>query len=353
MTQSLTATDPHHLAAVLLRSVAEAIIATDPTGQIALVNPAAEKLFAVKAEDVIGQPLRQMSFNPALVRWLERAIEEKSSQPVVFELEFPGERYFSASLAPLSDEHQKRTGWVIVLQDVTHFKKVEHWRSEAIQTAAHDLRNPLNLMYGSTNLLRDTLPAPTPEQEECLAMLRSGMERMGTLIEQLLNLETIEAGQALTLTKLALRRLIEKTVDEFRYEAEKKTITLAFEGLAASAKVLGDESWLGRAIMNLISNALKYTPAGGRVTVRYREADQTGICEVIDTGPGIPTAAQARLFERFYRVRTAATRNTPGTGLGLAIVKTIVEKHSGRVWVSSEEGQGSTFGFTIPLLPPK
>lgn len=353
MTQSLTATDPHHLAAVLLRSVAEAIIATNPAGQIALVNPAAEKLFAVKAEDVIGQPLRQMSFNPALVRWLERAIEEKASQPVVFELEFPGERYFSASLAPLSDDQQTRTGWVIVLQDVTHFKKVEHWRSEAIQTAAHDLRNPLNLMYGSTNLLRDTLLTPTPEQEECLNMLRSGMERMGTLIEQLLNLETIESGQAISPAKLALRPLIEKMVDEFRYEAEKKNVALTFEGAAASAKVMGDESWLGRAIINLVSNALKYTPSGGRVTVRYREADHTSICEVTDTGPGIPVAAQARLFERFYRVRTAATRNTPGTGLGLAIVKSIVEKHAGRVWVSSEEGQGSTFGFSIPLLSTK
>lgn len=351
MTQPLIATDPHHLAAVLLRSVAEAIVATDPLGQVVLVNPAAEKLFAVKAEDAIGQPLRQMSFNPALARWLERAIEDKVSQPVVFEVEFPGERYFSASLAPLSDERHKRTGWVVVLQEVTHFKKVEHWRSEAIQTAAHDLRNPLNLMYGSANLLRDTLPTPTPEQLECLTMLRSGMERMGTLIEQLLNLETIEAGQAITLAPLAFRRLIEKTVEEFRYEAEQKNLTLQFEGASTYAKVLGDESWLGRAITNLVSNALKYTPAGGCVTVRYREADQTGICEVTDTGPGIPAAAQARLFERFYRVRTANTRNTPGTGLGLAIVKSIVEKHSGRVWVSSEEGAGSTFGFAIPLLP--
>jgi PAS domain S-box-containing protein len=349
MTQPLTATDPHHLSAFLLRSVAEAIIATDPAGHIVLVNPAAEKLFAVKAEDAVGQPLRQISFNPALARWLERAIEEQSSQPVVFELAFPGERYFSASLAPLSDDRQRRTGWVIVLQDVTHFKKMEHWRSEAIQTAAHDLRNPLNLMSGSLSLLRDTLPGPTPEQEECLAMLRSGMDRMGGLIEQLLNLETIEAGQALTMSKLALRRLIETTVDEFRREADKKKIALTFEGAPPTAKVLGDESWLGRAITNLLSNALKYTPAGGRITVRYREADRQGICEVTDTGPGIPAAAQARLFERFYRVRTAATRNTPGTGLGLAIVKTIIEKHAGRVWVSSAEGQGSTFGFAIPL----
>jgi signal transduction histidine kinase len=195
------------------------------------------------------------------------------------------------------------------------------------------------------------VPTPTPEQVECLTMLRSGMERMGTLIEQLLNLETIEAGQAITFAKLALRRLVEKTVEEFRYEAEQKNLTLLFEGAMTSAHVMGDESWLGRAITNLVSNAFKYTPAGGRIIVRYREADHTGICEVSDTGPGIPAAAQARLFERFYRVRTSATRNTPGTGLGLAIVKSIVEKHSGRVWVSSEEDQGSTFGFAIPLLP--
>jgi signal transduction histidine kinase len=139
-------------------------------------------------------------------------------------------------------------------------------------------------------------------------------------------------------------------VGEFKLAADEKHIRLEFEGAPQTGCVQGDEAWLQRALANLLSNALKYTLAGGRVQVRYSEADGQGRVEVSDTGPGIPTAAQARLFERFYRVRTEATKNAPGTGLGLAIVKTIVEKHQGRVWVSSEEGRGSTFGLALPLV---
>jgi two-component system phosphate regulon sensor histidine kinase PhoR len=128
-------------------------------------------------------------------------------------------------------------------------------------------------------------------------------------------------------------------------------VRLEVEEAPAGGRVLGDESWLHRAVTNLINNALKYTPPGGQVRVRYREAEGQAICEVTDTGPGIPSTAQPRLFERFYRVPGEPTRRNPGTGLGLAIVKAIVERHSGRVWVSSEEGKGSTFGFSVPLAP--
>jgi signal transduction histidine kinase len=175
------------------------------------------------------------------------------------------------------------------------------------------------------------------------------MDRMSALIEQLLNLENMEAGEDLTLAPLDLRQLIETTITEFRYAASDKEPRLHFEGHPATAPILGDELWLNRAVANLVGNALKYTAANGRIVVRYRETEGMAVCEVSDNGPGIPAAAQARLFERFYRVRNTSTRSTPGTGLGLAIVKAIIEKHAGRVWVSSQEGQGSTFGFLIPL----
>jgi signal transduction histidine kinase len=102
-------------------------------------------------------------------------------------------------------------------------------------------------------------------------------------------------------------------------------------------------------VSNLLNNAVKYTPSGGRVRVRYREADGQALCEMTDNGPGISPAAQSRLFERFYRVPGESTRRASGSGLGLAITKAIIERHAGRVWVSSEEGRGSTFGFTLPV----
>jgi len=342
MLPSAASPDSHRLTAVL-RSVAEAILVTDAAGALTLVNPAAEQLFGLRAEAVVPAGTRLGAVNPVLGSWLERAGAEKRATPLVFEWVGGDNKHFSVSLTPLP------AGWVMVLQDITHFKDLEQWKSEAIQTAAHDLRNPLNMLAGAANLLRDFLPDPTPEQQECLNMLKLGSDRMSALIEQLLSLENAEADTDIQKSHLTLRQVAEAVVGEFRLAAEQKQVRLLFEGEAAAGRVVGDEMWLNRAVANLVGNALKYTPEGGQVWVRYREADKQGIVEVSDNGPGIPQAAQARLFQRFYRVRTEATRQTPGTGLGLAIVKTIVEKHSGRVWVSSEEGQGSTFGFAVPL----
>lgn len=342
-----TSTDTPALEAVL-RAVAEAVIATDRAGVITFVNPAAERLFSLAAAQMVGQPLRAL--NPGLGHWLERALKEKQAAPLVFELEIGDGRHYFASLASLPGRGRQRAGWVVSLQDVTPLKKLEQWKSDAIQTAAHDLRDPLNLITGAANFLRDTLAEPTPEQEECLAMIKSGADRMSKLIEQLLSLEHVESGMEIAKANLNLRRVVEQVAADFKMAADEKGVTLRFEGEPATAEVLGDESWLQRAVANLVSNAVKYTPRGGRVRVRYHEAEGQGVVEVIDTGPGIPKSAQARLFQRFYRVEGESTRRNPGTGLGLAIVKTIIERHAGRVWVTSAEGKGSTFGFLVPLV---
>jgi signal transduction histidine kinase len=313
-----------------------------------------------------------------LTAWLTRAQAEAAAQPLVFSLEVPAGHFFSATLSPVQPDEPPHPrpvpgvkgeredapageegglargrrgagGWVLVLQDSSQLRRAEEWKAEAIQSATHDLRNPINLMNGALNLLRDSLKSPTAEQKECIAMLRSGLDRMGSLVEQVLNLDQVTGRAEPALAGVDLRRVAEQATEELRLAAEEKGLTLSFAGPAQAGRVLGDESWLHRAVANLLNNAIKYTPRAGRVTVQYHETDGQAVCEVTDTGPGIPPAAQARLFERFYRVPGETTRRAPGTGLGLAIVKTIVERHSGRVWVSSGEGQGSTFGFAVPL----
>jgi signal transduction histidine kinase len=154
----------------------------------------------------------------------------------------------------------------------------------------------------------------------------------------------------MTKLNIDLRQIVERVAADFKFAAEEKGLALKFEGEPATGSVSGDAEWIQRAVANLVSNAVKYTPRGGKVRVRYRETEGQGVVEVIDNGPGIPEAAQARLFERFYRVRNESTRRSPGSGLGLAIVKTIIERHGGRVWVTSAEGKGSTFGFLVPLV---
>jgi PAS domain S-box-containing protein len=332
----------------VLRAVAQAILATDRTGVITLANAAAERLFSLPTDQMIGQPVRNL--NPSLGHWLARALNEKHTMPMLFELEIGDGYHYFANLAPIPGKGRQRVGWVIALQDVTPLKKLEEWKSDAIQTAAHDLRDPLNLITGAANFLRDTLEETTQEQEECFTMIRSGADRMSTLIEQLLDLQHAESGVEVATSRLNLSPVVEQVAEDFRRAAQGKGVRLEFEGGPTTAQVEGDESWLQRAVANLVSNAVKYTPSGGRVRVRYSEAEGQAVVEVMDTGPGIPQSAQARLFQRFYRVAGESTRQTPGSGLGLAIVKTIIERHGGRVWVSSVEGKGSTFGFLVPLV---
>jgi two-component system phosphate regulon sensor histidine kinase PhoR len=340
--------------AVLLRSVAEAVVATDARGLVTWLNPAAERLFGLTSAQALGQTLGAL--HPALAAWLERgALPPNGSeaphpdQPRVLTFEAGTERYFSAALSPLRAGSDALEGWVLVAQEITHLKKVEQWKAEAIQAATHDLRNPLNLTNGALNLLRDSLTEPTSEQQECLAMIRSGLDRMSELVDQLLNLDQLDAKGEMGAVGISLKDVVRAVAEESRLVAEVKGLRFQYQETASGHPVVGDETWLHRAVANLVGNALKYTPPGGRVTISYREVDGQGICEVADTGPGISASDQARLFERFYRVRNETTRRVPGTGLGLAIVKAIVERHSGRVWVSSREGQGSTFGFSIPL----
>lgn len=331
----------------ILRSVKEAIIATDAAGQITLMNPAAERLFDVPQARALGYPLSLL--NNDLGRWLERAAQD-SAQPLVFDLvEFRADKDYSAALAPVPDEHGQNTGWVITLQDVTHHRRAELWKMQAIQEVTHDLRNPLNSMQSATNLLSDLLETPTPEQTECVKMIRDGLNRTSKLIEQALNLNHVSAPAEPTFAYLSLCQILEETVAEFRIAAQAKNLALEFETIPSPGVVLGDAEWLSRAVSNLLNNAVKYTPPGGRVRVRYREADGQALCEMMDSGPGISSAAQSRLFERFYRVPGESTRRASGSGLGLAITKAIIERHAGRVWVSSEEGRGSIFGFTLPV----
>lgn len=223
---------------------------------------------------------------------------------------------------------------------------LEPRNESSYQALIHDLRNPLNLILGALSLLEDSLTAPTSEQARCLALIRTSGGQMNALIDQLLALESQRAG----LADFSLADLVRELADsaEVLARAHQQTLIAVIDHTGRLMR--GERAWMRRVVDNLLSNAIKYTPHGGHIQVTYHEAGAEAVCEVSDTGPGIPHDMQARLFERFYRAPTNANKLIAGTGLGLAIVKEIVEQHHGRVWVHSEPGEGSTFGFAVPLL---
>lgn len=348
-TRSTRRRGPADPAAAIIASVSEAVIVTDAARRVTALNPAGARAFGLTEALARGRPLGRL--NAELGEWAQRAESADADQPLVFGLDLPPRRSFSATLTPLRSPAGRITGWVVVLQDSELLRQAEQARAEAIQAATHDLRNPINLMNGALSLLDDSLQDAGPAQRECLARLRTGLDRLGDLLDRVLSLDEAAGRPGKAREAVSLGAIARQVVGEMRLLSTEKKIRLEFSGPKAGGQVLAEETWLQRAVSNLVENALKYTPERGRVKVRYHEADGQAICEVSDSGPGISPAAQTRLFERYYRVAGEATRRTPGTGLGLAIVKTIIERHAGRVWVSSREGHGSTFGFAIPLAP--
>ncbi len=336
----------------ILNSTGDAIIATDNHGKINLVNATAEHLFGLRRADLFGLPLRQAPLHPKLRAGLRRAMSEGGGANTVFEVPLDDGRFLSAIVSPVYSHQELESdrqaeGWVMVVQDVTHLRQAEQTRVNFIRDAAHDLRNPLGVTMNALTMLKEEFG----QQEGCAEIVDIGLQgvhRMQALIDSLLNLEHFESGVGLQCKPVDVRDLIERCVADIRPAIQQRQQTLVCEVPEALPPIQGDINWLHRALTNLLSNANKYTQEGGVITVRAYVRDDDLFIEVGDNGPGIPTEAQPRLFERFYRV-PSVDHEIKGSGLGLAIVKSVVEQHGGRVFVQSRLGQGSIFGMAFPL----
>lgn len=341
--------------AAILNSSGDAIIATDNRGQINLINATAENLFDIVRSDIIGQPLRQAPLHPKLREGLRRAMSDEEGGNTVFEVTLEDGRFLSAIVSPVyahksleSGDQEESEGWVMVIQDVTHLREAAQARVNFIHAAAHDLRNPLGVTFSSLELLKKELGAQSETYKEVIDIGVQGLERMQDLIDSLLNLEHIESGVGLQSRLVDVRELVERSVIDMQANMQRCNQGLHIDVPDVLPAIQGDMHWLYRALTNLLSNANKYTPAGGEITVRAYTQEEELYLEVQDNGPGIPPEAQSRLFERFYRVPNQ-NKDIKGSGLGLAIVKSVAEQHGGRVFVQSKSGQGSIFGMIFPL----
>jgi signal transduction histidine kinase len=224
-------------------------------------------------------------------------------------------------------------------------------KSAFVRMAAHDLRSPLAIIRGYVELVLQKGGQRLGEEAiEYLGIVLSRTQQMAHLIDNLLDVERIESGEAgLCREPLDLGALVEQAAKGFSMPALQKGLALEWKMAPDLPEVSGDRVRLEQVLNNLLANACKFTPAGGRVTVEVLVRDGEAVVEVSDTGPGIAEVDQARLFQRFFRTDEARLRGIPGHGLGLSIVRAIVEQHGGHVYCRSQPGQGSTFGFSLPL----
>ena len=340
----------------ILESIGDGVVFHDPEGKVLLVNPAAARILGSRPETLQGQDVRTLlavfeeSGQKAMRRAMEAVLQTREPRTVQTTVE-PEERVVSAHLAPVVTQGDEMLGVVTVLRDITKEIEADRAKSEFISTVSHELRTPMTSIKGYTDLLlMGAVGELNPQQHHFLEVIKSNADRLTGLINDLLDISRIETGRLrLDLQPMQVREVIEEVVGSLRGQAEAKGLWVRVEVPQGLPAVMADRDRITQVVLNLMDNAVRYTPEGGEVSVRVELADEALLVHVQDTGIGIAPEEQGRIFERFYRSEDARVQETEGTGLGLAIVKSLVEMHGGRVWVESELGKGSTFSFTIPL----
>lgn len=331
----------------VLDSTGDAVIAVDAAGSLTLVNPAAERLFELDAPTAQGRLVWEAIDLPGLTDVFRQALDGKYSALTGFELPLRGDRFLFADFAPIHDAQDTPLGWMVVLRDITHFKRLDALKSETIATVAHDLKSPLHLTAGALGVLAEDAMTLSEDQREALHIAQSGLRRMRLLIDDLLDLKKIEDGLGVVKHECSLGAVLRSVVSEAMAPASARGQTLALDVSGDLPLVQADPDRLHQAFANLVGNALKYTQVGGAVAVHARVAGAHVEVAITDNGLGIAPEDQARIFEKFYRTRQA--RGVEGTGMGLAIVKSIVEQHGGQVIVRSTLGAGSQFIVSLPI----
>jgi two-component system phosphate regulon sensor histidine kinase PhoR len=266
------------------------------------------------------------------------------------EMKLPGEteRWLQINAAALTGVDRRKLGTILVFHDLTRIKQLEATRQEFVANVSHELRTPLAMIKGYTETLLGGAKDDPATATKFLQTVERHANRLTLLIEDLLTISSLESGQIqLRQETIALPGAVEKVFNDLKPRAEARSVKLLNQvpPLAASA----DANRLHQVLSNLVDNAIKYGRAEGEVIVSGRETGDGQIeISVRDDGPGIPAEALDRIFERFYRVDKARSRDQGGTGLGLSIVKHIVQAHGGKIWAASEVGAGTTFFFTLP-----
>ncbi len=343
-------TEARNQAQAILNSMADGVIALNKNGEVLFINPAVEEIFGISQATSVGKNILGVIRNYDVERLLERAL--KTGKPTTQEVKLinPEPRVFRLHATPLKGQGAKQGGVVVLLRDITERKRLDEMRSEFVANVSHELRTPLTSLRGYLETLLDGAVEDPAATRHFLEIMNKETERLTRLVDELLDLSKIEERRVVHRWQpVQLADHINRVVTMFMPQAQEKNLELAVDVLPGLPAVHGDPDMLTQVLINLVDNAIKYTPAGGRVTIRAGVADGEVRVSVEDTGIGIPPESLPRIFERFYRVDKARSRELGGIGVGLAIVKHIIRAHGGKTAVESAVGKGSTFSFTLPV----
>lgn len=354
---TLNAYRSERLAAVL-RQMPHGVLVVEETGQISFTNKAAsrmlgrdEELVGKDVKDVLPEPLRMSILNAGrnISRWVDHAVDGAEGSTTL--------RFTTVAL----DKDSQTASSIVFMQDVSQFKEVERARDAFLYHVTHELRTPLTNIRAYAETLAGGVLDDEASLRECYNVISGETERLGRLVEDILNVSQLEVGTArLNYGEVHVDRMIRDAVQSTQAAADAKGIDLRLKLPAKLPVIRGDKERLSVIIANLLSNAIKYTPQGGHVelTCDVQTEGQPGApggllqISVTDTGIGIAPEHHEKIFDKFYRVNDERVEAQPGTGLGLAIVKETIRLHGGSVSVESTPGRGSTFQATLPITAP-
>jgi two-component system phosphate regulon sensor histidine kinase PhoR len=337
----------------MMRSMEEGVLALDADERIALINEAGRRLLEMGDAEVVGRHLWELTRLRALRDAFSEAMTTGRASAKEFETTGSERHVLTLRASRLPGEPM--LGVMIVLHDVTELRRLENLRRDFVANVSHELKTPLASIKAYAETLRLGALHDAENNQLFVTRIEEQADRLHQLIIDLLHLARVESGQqAFDIAEVCLRTIVDASIAAHAASASSRQVMLASEPPAVPIDVMADEEGVRTIVNNLVDNAIKYTPGGGRVTVRWRQEGGHAILEVQDTGIGIARQHQARVFERFYRVDKARSRELGGTGLGLAIVKHLVQAFGGSVGIDSQPRVGSTFRVTLPIaIPPE
>ncbi len=334
----------------ILASMAEGVVAVDRQEKVVHLNRAAGRLLRVEGNTALGRPVWEVTRIRQISEVLAESIRRDEAIQQVARIPGVSEQLIELHAAPLRSEDGELAGAVLLIDDVTQLRRLENMRQDFVGNVSHELKTPVTVIRGLVETMREDPELPPAMRERFLAKVADQTLRMSSIVTDLLSLSRLESEVDPELEPLELEDPVEDACAALQPSIDAKSLTLELTQPKDSLMVQGEHEMLREAVGNLIGNAVKYSPRGGTIHIRLLQKGKRAVVEVQDHGIGIEPRFQERIFERFFRVDKARSRELGGTGLGLAIVKHTAHRLGGTISLTSQPGAGSTFRLELPLV---
>ena len=329
----------------------EGVVAIDNNERVLQMNSAAGKILGASSESSLSKPIWEVTRISRVCEILSAALETRAEvKRKLLLTTHSKDQVVEMTAVPLLDREGALVGAVLVLHDVSELHRLETIRRDFVSNASHELKTPITVVRAIVETLIEDKSIPLDQQQKFLMKIHTQGLRLSAVVDDLMTISRLESDSGMwERSPLDLKSVIQESTQLFLPLAKERKVNLEIQVEESPMIVMGDKKALGQIAENLLDNALKYTAQDGRVVIRLVRENKKAILEVQDSGVGISKKDQARVFERFYRVDTARSRELGGTGLGLSIVKHLTEAHRGQISLNSAPGIGSTFRVSLPI----